>query len=53
MTTTEHPLGGEHFDVVIAGGGPVGLALAGELRLHGSRRSPWRGAGPGRASRAR
>ncbi|MFK0293880.1 FAD-dependent monooxygenase [Streptomyces sp. NPDC090442] len=35
MTTTEHPLGGEHFDVVIAGGGPVGLALAGELRLHG------------------
>ncbi|MHB6906121.1 FAD-dependent monooxygenase [Streptomyces sp. DB-54] len=35
MTTTEHPLGGEHFDVVIAGGGPVGLALAAELRLHG------------------
>ncbi|MEW1659812.1 FAD-dependent monooxygenase [Streptomyces sp. NPDC093707] len=35
MTTTEHPLGGEHFDVVIAGAGPVGLALAAELRLHG------------------
>ncbi|MGV4924926.1 FAD-dependent monooxygenase [Streptomyces sp. BHT-5-2] len=35
MTTTEHPLGGEHFDVVVAGGGPVGLLLAAELRLHG------------------
>ncbi|MCK7627721.1 FAD-dependent monooxygenase [Streptomyces sp. RS10V-4] len=35
MTTTQHPLAGEQFDVVIAGGGPVGLLLAAELRLHG------------------
>ncbi|SHM83876.1 FAD-dependent monooxygenase [Streptomyces yunnanensis] len=35
MTSTESPIGGEHFDVVIAGGGPVGLTLAAELRLQG------------------
>ncbi|KUL38177.1 polyketide oxidase [Streptomyces sp. NRRL F-4489] len=35
MTTSQLPHGGEHFDVVIAGGGPVGLLLAAELRLHG------------------
>ncbi|WP_189303234.1 FAD-dependent monooxygenase [Streptomyces albospinus] len=34
MGNSEH-LGREHFGVVIAGGGPVGLLLAGELRLHG------------------
>jgi rifampicin monooxygenase len=30
-------LGGFMFDVVIAGGGPTGMMLAGELRLHGVR----------------
>ncbi|QHC22245.1 FAD-dependent monooxygenase [Streptomyces sp. GS7] len=34
MGNSEH-LGREHVNVVIAGGGPVGLLLAGELRLHG------------------
>ncbi|WP_043263439.1 FAD-dependent monooxygenase [Streptomyces sp. CT34] len=34
MGTSEYP-GREHVNVVIAGGGPVGLLLAGELRLHG------------------